>query len=62
MPPDSSTLEHPNERARTIDADHINMVKFSGRNDRTYEMVKGDIEELVKRAEDMAGRAVPGLS
>ncbi|KIM95406.1 hypothetical protein OIDMADRAFT_206491 [Oidiodendron maius Zn] len=59
VPPDSSTLEHPNERARTIDADHINMVKFSGRYDRTYEMVKGDIEELVRRAEEMAGRAVP---
>lgn len=40
-------LDHPNQRARTIDADHMGMVKFNGRDDRTYEMVKDDIQELV---------------
>ncbi|KAI9765965.1 MAG: hypothetical protein M1840_006972, partial [Geoglossum simile] len=50
VPPDSSTLDHPGQRARTIDADHIEMVKFSGKNDKAYEMVKEDIEDLVTRA------------
>ncbi|KAH0534088.1 hypothetical protein FGG08_007313, partial [Glutinoglossum americanum] len=50
VPPDSSTLDHPGQRARTIDADHMGMVKFSGKNDKAYEMVKEDIEELVIRA------------
>jgi hypothetical protein len=50
VPPDSSTLDHPGQRARTIDADHIEMVKFSGKNDKVYEMVKEDIEDLVTRA------------
>lgn len=57
VPPDSSTLDHASQRARTIDADHIGMVKFSGKNDKAYEMVKEDIEELVTRA----GEAVHNL-
>ncbi|KAI9770674.1 MAG: hypothetical protein M1839_003058 [Geoglossum umbratile] len=48
VPRDSSSLDHPNQRARTIDEDHIGMVKFKGRNDRAYQMVKADIEELVE--------------
>jgi hypothetical protein len=28
------------------------MVKFSGKTDKAYEMVKEDIEELVTRAEE----------
>lgn len=43
-----------------IDADHIGMVKFSGRDDRTYEMVKDDIQELVDactEAEEMSHAA-----
>jgi hypothetical protein len=55
VPPDSSTLDHPNQRARTIDADHVEMVKFSGKNDGNYELVRDDIKELVKKAEEMAG-------
>jgi len=51
VPPDSSTLDHPGQRARTIDADHIEMVKFSGKCDKAYEMVKEDIEVLVSNAE-----------
>lgn len=61
MPPDSSTLDHPNQRARVIDADHRQMVKFSGKNDGNYEMVKDDIEELVMNAEKTAGEAVTGM-
>ena len=57
MPPDSSTLDHPNQRARTIDADHIEMVKFGGKSDENYIMVRDDIEELVMKAET----AVPGM-
>lgn len=48
MPPDSSSLDHPNQRARTIDEDHIGMVKFTGLSDRNYQMVRDDIEELVE--------------
>ena len=48
MPSDSSSLDHPNQRARTIDKDHIGMVKFNGSEDRTYQMVREDIEELVE--------------
>ena len=36
------------------------MVKFSGKNDGNYEMVRVDIEELVKKAGEMAGEVVPG--
>jgi len=61
VPQDSSTLDHPNQRARTIDADHIGMVKFGGKNDRNYEMVKDDIEELVMNAEKTAGKAVASM-
>lgn len=61
MPLDSSTLDHPNQRARTIDADHIQMVKFGGKNDGNYEMVRDDIEELVIKAEEIAGKVVPGM-
>ncbi|OCL00607.1 ankyrin, partial [Cenococcum geophilum 1.58] len=51
VPSDSSTLDHPGQRARTIEADHIGMVKFNGENDKAYEMVKEDIKELVTRAD-----------
>lgn len=60
MPPDSSTLDHPNQRARTIEADHVGMVKFSGKDDKAYEMVKEDIEELVTRAEDAVHNLISG--
>ena len=61
MPPDSSTLDHPNQRARTIEADHIGMVKFSGKNDKAYEMVKEDIGELITRAEDAVQTLISGM-
>jgi hypothetical protein len=61
VPPDSSTLDHPNQRARTIEADHIGMVKFSGKNDKAYEMVKEDIGELITRAEDAVQTLISGM-
>lgn len=61
MPPDSSTLDHPSQRARTIEADHIGMVKFSGKTDKAYEMVKEDIEELVTRAEEAVHNRISGM-
>ncbi|KAH0551763.1 hypothetical protein GP486_007019, partial [Trichoglossum hirsutum] len=48
VPPDSSTLDHPNQRARTINEDHIGMVKFNGRDNMAYQMVRGDIEQLIE--------------
>lgn len=61
MPADSSSLDHPSQRARTIDEDHVRMVKFKGRDDKTYQMVKADIEELVEisQAANEARKAVP---
>ncbi|CAI7665531.1 unnamed protein product [Penicillium glandicola] len=53
VPPDSSTLDHPSQRARTLDGNHMTMVKFSGRSDKGYEMVKDDLEELMTKAIDM---------
>jgi hypothetical protein len=35
------------------------MVKFGGKNDGNYEMVRDDIEELVINAEEMASKVVP---
>lgn len=51
MPPDSSSLDHPGQRARTIDADHREMVRFGSRHDKAYNMVREDIVELVASAE-----------
>jgi hypothetical protein len=50
VPPESSSLDHPNQRARSIVDDHIGMVKFQGKGDKAYEMIKSDIEELVEKA------------
>ena len=61
MPPDSSTLDHPGQRARTIEADHIGMVKFSGKSDKAYEMVKEDIKELVTRADKAVQNFISGM-
>ena len=61
MSSDSSTLDHPSQRARTIEADHIEMVKFNGKNDKAYKMVKEDIEELVIRAEETVHNLVSGI-
>ncbi|KAI9771285.1 MAG: hypothetical protein M1840_002255 [Geoglossum simile] len=60
VPPDSFTLD-PSQCARTIDADHIGMVKFSGENDKAYEMVKEDIEKLVIRAGEAVYNVVSGM-
>jgi hypothetical protein len=42
--------DHLNQRARTIDDNHLEMVKFRGKDDRAYEMVKEDIRELIERS------------
>jgi hypothetical protein len=51
VPPDSSSLDHPGQRARTIDADHREMVRFGSVDDKAYNMVREDIVELVASAE-----------
>jgi hypothetical protein len=44
-----------------MDANHMNMVRFSGKHDKGYEMVKDDIEELMLAAEETAaGSGIPG--
>jgi hypothetical protein len=61
VPPDSSTLDHPNQRARSIDADHMDMVKFYGRDDENYIMVKDDVQELITMASKRAETTIPGV-
>lgn len=53
VPPDSSTLDHPSQRARSLDGDHRTMVKFGERSDKGYEMVKDDLEELMTKVVDV---------
>lgn len=53
MPPDSSSLDYLGQRARTVNSDHIAMVKFKGKNDKTYEMVKEDLVQLVSKAKGL---------
>ena len=49
MGPDtSSSLDDPRERAEHIDANHMTMTKFSGRNDPGYRKVGEEIRLLVK--------------
>jgi hypothetical protein len=37
------------------------MVKFSGKSDKRYEMVKEDIEELITKAENVTRSSIPGV-
>jgi hypothetical protein len=37
------------------------MVKFSGKNDKAYEMVKENIEEIANGAEEAARNFVPSM-
>jgi hypothetical protein len=51
VPDESSSLDHPLQRARMIDADHMDMCKFESRRDQGYSWVRGDVIELIERAE-----------
>ncbi|KAK2801756.1 hypothetical protein FQN51_005121 [Onygenales sp. PD_10] len=51
VPPDSSALDHPDQRAYSLDADHRQMVKFKGKKDKGYRMVNAEIEILISKAE-----------
>ena len=44
----SSSLDDPRERAQHIDANHMNMTRFSGRDDPGYRKVGGELCLLVK--------------
>lgn len=46
-------MDHPAERARSLNANHIDMVKFSGKNSEGYMMVKGDLEALMMKPVDV---------
>ena len=49
VPDTSSSLDDPRERAEHIDANHMAMTKFSGRDDPGYRKVGGELRVLVKR-------------
>ena len=44
----SSSLDDPRERAQHIDANHMTMTRFSGRDDPGYRKVGGELCLLVK--------------
>ena len=48
VPKSSSLLDDPREHAETLDADHINMCKMSGREDTKYKKVSSELQRLVK--------------
>ena len=48
VPDTSSSLDDPRERAEHIDANHMTMTKFSGRNDPGYRKVGEELRLLVK--------------
>ena len=48
VPDTSSSLDDPRERAEHIDANHMTMTKFSGRDDPGYRKVGEEICLLVK--------------
>lgn len=60
VPSESSSLDDSAQRARTLDKNHRDMVKFSGKDDQGYEWVKQDIEELMERAVDFEKRQILG--
>ena len=44
----SSSLDDPRERAQHIDANHMDMTRYSSRDDPGYRKVGGDLCLLVK--------------
>ncbi|PSN69445.1 ankyrin [Corynespora cassiicola Philippines] len=53
VPKDSSDLDRTSQRATPLDGDHRTMVKFNSRDHLGYKLVKGDLEELLAKAEDV---------
>lgn len=48
VPDSSSSLDDPHEHAETIQANHMNMAKFTNANDPGYRKVGGELKELVQ--------------
>jgi hypothetical protein len=48
VPDTSSSLDDPREHAETIQANHMNMVRFKSANDPGYEKVSGELRRLVQ--------------
>lgn len=61
VPPESSSLDDSAQRPRTLDKNHRDMVKFSGKDDQGYEWVKQDLEELMEKAVDFEKRQNLGM-
>jgi hypothetical protein len=58
VPPQSSTLGDKRERAETINANHITMCKFWGREDPGYDQVGGELKTIVDQiVKDEAAKA-----
>jgi len=50
VPKDSGTLGFPGERTAPLNGDHLQIAKYSSRNDDNYIKVAGNIKRLVKKA------------
>jgi hypothetical protein len=48
VPDSSSSLDDPREHAETIQANHMNMVRFANANDPGYRKVGGELKVLVQ--------------
>ena len=46
--PVSSSLDDPREHAETLEANHMNMCKMTGKDDPKYRQVGGELKSLVK--------------
>ena len=61
VPKDSSDLDRTSQRATPLDGDHRTMVKFNSRDHLGYKLVKGDLEELLAKAEDVDEDDITGM-
>jgi hypothetical protein len=48
VPDESSSLDFPGQETFQIDANHMEMCRFRSDDDVAYEMVKADVEEMVR--------------
>lgn len=62
VPPESSSLGHPREHAENLDADHMNMCKFTGIDDPNYRKFGAEMRDLYRHAsqanENRTGRVL----
>jgi hypothetical protein len=58
VPDFSSTLNDPLEKPETIDANHMEMCRFSGRDDPGYHQVSGELSDWIDELSKSSNLAV----